>query len=296
MNNKAIRPKKALFILLLAPGVGWYVFAVIVPLIGSFVYSFFSFRGMRLDKFVGFTNYIELVNDKVFWQALTNNITITGLCIIGQLGFALIFASMLSTRMIKLKNLHRSAMFFPGVLSAVIIGFIWTIMYNKDYGLINFFLRAIHLDSLILPWLDNPKYVLLSVSVPIIWQYIGYYVVIIMAGMTAISKEVYEMADLDGVNGWQKLVYITVPLIKNTLLVCLMLCISGNMQVFDHIFVMTMGGPGTSSIVLALYAYSKTFTQGRIAYGNTVSIGILIISLLLIMITKKIVGGNKADE
>ena len=103
------------------------------------------------------------------------------------------------------------------------------------------------------------------------------------------------MAEIDGVNGWKKLIYITIPLIKSTLLVCLMLCISGNMQVFDHIFVMTNGGPGTSSSVMALYAYSKTFTQGRIAYGNTISIGILLVSLVLILITKWIVGGRKAD-
>lgn len=295
MDNKALRPSKGLFILLLGPGVIWYVFAVIVPLFGSLRYSFFSFKGMRADRFVGPANYAELATDPVFWQSFRNNIVITVLCIIGQIGLALIFAAMLNTQMAKLKNLHRAVIFFPGVLSMVIIGFIWTIMYNNDYGLINFFLRALKLDSLILPWLDDPKYVVFFISIPIIWQYVGYYMVIIMAGMSSISKEIYEMAEIDGANGWKKMVLITMPLIKNTLMVCLMLCISGNMQVFDHIYIMTMGGPGTSSTVMALYGYSKTFTQGNIEYGNTISIGILIISLVLILITKRIIGGRKVE-
>jgi len=295
MNNKAICPKKWVFFLLLVPGVAWYVFTVIVPLLGSLRYSLFSFQGMRADKFVGLANYAELVSDSIFWNSLVNNLTITLLCVIGQIGVALVFAAMLNTTVVKLKNMHRAVIFFPGVLSMVIVGFIWTIMYSNDYGLINYFLRALNLESLILPWLDDPRYVIYSISVPLIWQYIGYYMVIIMAGMSSIGKEIYEMAEIDGVNGWKKLIYITIPLIKSTLLVCLMLCISGNMQAFDHIFVMTNGGPGTSSSVMALYAYSKTFTQGRIAYGNTISIGILLVSLVLILITKWIVGGRKTD-
>lgn len=295
MDNKVLRPKKSLFVLLLGPGIAWYVFAVIVPLLGSLRYSFFSFKGMRADKFAGLANYAELVNDLLFWNSLKNNMIITVLCVIGQIGLALIFATMLNSRMAKLKNLHRAVLFFPGVLSMVIVGFIWTIMYNNDYGLINFFLRALRLDFLILPWLDDPRYVIYFVSIPIIWQYIGYYMVIIMAGMSSISGEVYEMAKIDGVNGWKELIYITIPLIKNTIIVCLMLCISGNMQVFDHIFVMTMGGPGTSSAVMALYGYSKTFTQVRIDYGNTISIGILLTSLILILITRRIIGGRKVE-
>ena len=295
MTNKMLRPKKGIFILLFTPGIIWYIFAVILPLFSSLWYSFFSFRGMGIDKFVGLANYAELIYDKIFWQSLKNNVTITILCIVGQIGIALLFAAMLNMKMVKFKNLHRSVIFFPGVLSAVIIGFIWTMMYNKDYGLINFFLEKLNLEFLILPWLDNPKHVIYFVSIPLIWQYIGYYMVIIMAGMSAISKEVYEMAEIDGVTTWGKMVYITIPLIKDTLMVCLILCISGNMQVFDHILVMTEGGPGTSSMVMAILAYNKTFEQGRIAYGNTISIGILIISLFFIVVSKLIIGGRKKD-
>lgn len=296
MYNKALRPKNHMFVLLLGPGIAWYIFAVLAPMLGSLRYSLFSFKGVRIDDFVGLANYRELISDSIFWVSFKNNILITIFCVIGQIGIALLFAMLLNTAYVRFKNLHRAFIFFPAVLSTIIVGFIWTIMYNNDYGLINYFLRLFHLDFLILPWLDDPKFVLFFVCIPIIWQYIGYYMVIIMAGMSNITKDIYEMAEIDGVTEIQKLFYITMPLIKNTLMVCLMLCISGNMQVFDYIFIMTGGGPGTSTSVMAMYGYSKTFTQFRIDYGNTISVGILIISLVIILITKRIIRGNKADD
>lgn len=295
MDNKVMQPSKKYFLLLLGPGVAWYVFSVIVPLLGSLRYSFFSFKGLRIDKFVGLANYKELIIDTVFWNSFKNNLIITILSIIGQIGIALVFATLLNASFVKFKNFHRGVMFFPAVLSTVIVGFLWTMLYNNDYGLINYALRALNLDFMILPWLDDPKLVVSFLSIPIVWQYIGYYMIIIMAGMSSIDKSVLEMADIDGVSGWTKLTKITIPLIKNTLMVCLMLCISGNMQVFEHIYVMTGGGPGTSSTVMAMYAYSKSFTQGRIDYGNTISIGILVLSLALIIIIKKLTGGSKDD-
>ncbi|MDD4495153.1 MAG: sugar ABC transporter permease [Eubacteriales bacterium] len=295
MNNKVLRPNKGVFILLLGPGLIWYSFAVIAPMLSSLRYSFFSFQGVRIKDFVGLANYFELVTDPILWSSLKNNLVITALCVVGQIGIALIFAMLLNTHYVKFKNLHRAFIFFPGVLSAVIVGFIWTIMYSADYGLIDYFLRTMKLDALILPWLDDPRYVIFFVSIPIIWQYVGYYMVIILSGMSSINREVNEMAEIDGATGMKKMIYITIPLIKNTLMVCLMLCISGNMQVFDHIFVMTGGGPGTSSTVMAMYGYSKTFTQFRIDYGNTISVGILVISLVIILVTKGIVGGKKTD-
>lgn len=296
MENNALRPKKYMFVLLLGPGIIWYVFTVIAPMLSSLRYSLFSFKGVKINKFVGLANYKELITDSVFWISFKNNLVITILCVIGQIGIALLFAMLLNTVYVKFKNFHRAFIFFPGILSTIIVGFIWTIMYNSDYGLINYFLRLLHLDSLILPWLDDPKTVLIFVCIPIIWQYIGYYMVIIMAGMSNISKDIYEMADIDGASGIQKLFSITMPLIKNTLMVCLMLCISGNMQVFDYIFIMTGGGPGTSTSVMAMYGYNKTFTQFRIDYGNTISVGILVISLVLILITKRIVEGRRINE
>ena len=127
------------------------------------------------------------------------------------------------------------------------------------------------------------------------WQFIGYYLIILLAAIQGIDQSVLEVAELDGATGWKKSWYIVMPLIKNTLMVTVMLCISGNMKTFDQIFVMTGGGPGTSSEVVALYAYNVSMNRMRYGYGSTVAIGILILSLLLILISK-IVGRKKEEE
>jgi len=296
MGSIIFRKKKSTFLLFLLPGVIWYSFVTIIPLITSFSYSFFKWSGGPNKTFIGLDNFKMLLQDEIFWQAFKNNLLITLLCVIGQIGFALTISSLLSTKFVKFKNIHRSVIFFPVVLSTIIIGFIWTMMYNKDYGIVNWFLQFLHLDFLIKPWLDDPKIVMLSISLPIIWQYIGYYMVIIMAGMTNISNEVFEMAEIDGATGFKKLIHITLPLLKNTIMVCIMLCIAGNMQVFSHIFVMTSGGPGTSSMVMAMYSYEKSFSQYQLGYGSAISIGILVVSLAMVFISRKLLGGKNDDS
>ena len=293
MNNRLVMPGKRYFLFLLGPGVLLYAFVVLLPLLRSLHDSFYRFSGIRADRFVGIRNYAQLVQDEQFLNALRNNLVITLLCVIGQIGIALVIATLLQGRGIWFRHVHRSVLFFPVVLSTVIVGFLWTMLYNRDYGLINWVLRGIGLEALIHPYLDDPKTVLLFVSLPIIWQYIGYYMVIILAGMSNVSQEIYEMGEIDGAVGWRKLVYLTMPLIRETLVVCLMLCISGNMQVMDHIYVMTGGGPGSASSVMAMYAYTKSFQQANIGYGNTVSIGILLVSLFFIVLTRRFAKGEK---
>jgi raffinose/stachyose/melibiose transport system permease protein len=120
------------------------------------------------------------------------------------------------------------------------------------------------------------------VSVPLVWQFIGMYLVIILAAMTSISSEVLEMAEIDGANGFQRAIHIVLPLIRNTLIICVMLCISGNLRTFDHIYAMTRGGPGYASSVMAQYAYNVSFMQVNMGYGSTLSLAILIISGVLV--------------
>jgi raffinose/stachyose/melibiose transport system permease protein len=116
----------------------------------------------------------------------------------------------------------------------------------------------------------------------LIWQWIGYYMVIILSAITAIDSEIFEVAEIDGANALQRAIYITLPLIKNTLLVCVTLCIAGNMKAFDHIFVMTGGGPGTDSMVMALWGW-QNFAWGKLQYANTISIGIFVLSMAVIL-------------
>ena len=253
-----------------------------VPLITAFVDSFFEWKGGPQKTFNGIQNYITLFQDATFWQSFWHNIYLVAICIVGQIGIAFIFVLMIDSKLVKLKGMHRTFGFFPSTISAVCVGFIWKMIYDYNRGILNWFLKLIgHADAAKV-WLNEPDKVMLLVSIPLIWQYIGYYMVILLSGIASIDKEIFESAEIDGANAVQRAIYIVFPLIKNTLLICIILCIAGNMKAFDNIYVMTSGGPGTSSMVMALYGYTVSFKQNNMGYGCCISVAIFVLSLIVI--------------
>ncbi len=278
----SIRPKnRVIFAYLILP-IALYVFAVFIPLVTAGFYSFFEWKGGPNKTFIGFENYATLMKDSVFWQAFSHNIYLVIACIIGQIGLAFIFVLMINSRLVKFKGIHRTFGFFPSTVSAVSIGFIWTMVYDYKRGVLNWFLNLIGRNDAVKVWLNEPGLVMLLISIPLIWQFIGYYMVIILSAISSVDKEIFEVAEIDGANGIQRAIYIVLPLIKNTLLVCVTLCVAGNMKAFDHIYVMTAGGPGNASMVMALYGYKISFAQQNMGYGSAISIGIFLSSLLVI--------------
>jgi ABC-type sugar transport systems, permease components len=293
MITKTLQPKSRYIAALLFPGLLIYAFIVILPLFTSLYYSLFDYSGGSMMKFIGIQNYVQLVQDMDFWNAFKNNLIIIVLCLVGQIGIAVIITAFMTSKLLRFKTFHRNVIFLPVVISAVVVGFLWAIIYNQDYGFLNVVLKNIGLGSLIKPWLDDPKIVMISVSIPIIWQYIGFYLVIFLSAYQSISTDIFESAEIDGATGIKKAWYITIPLLSDTMKVAIMLCIAGNMKIFDQIFVMTGGGPGNSSTVLAQYAYQNSFIMFKLGYGSTISIGILVLSLSIILISRKLGGGNK---
>lgn len=281
MQN-SIRPKnKVIFLYLLVPLL-LYVFAVFFPLVAAVFYSFFEWKGGPNRTFIGLQNYADLIKDGVFWQSFGHNIYLVLLCIVGQIGIAFIVVLLINSRLAKFKGIHRTFGFFPSTISAVYIGFIWLMIYDYKRGILNWFLNATGNHEAVQVWLNNPKLVMLLLAIPLIWQYIGYYMVILLSAISSVDQEIFEVAEIDGANGFQRAIYIVLPLIKNTLLVCVTLCIAGNMKAFDHIYNMTSGGPGNSSMVMALYGYKVSFSQQNMGYGSAISIGIFVVSLLVI--------------
>lgn len=278
----AIKPKKRVIFLYLLIPMAVYIFVVFIPLIAAFFYSFFEWKGGPNKTFIGFGNYAALIKDTTFWESFGHNMYIVIACIIGQVGLAFVFAMMISSRLVRLKGIHRTFCFFPNTISAVSIGFIWTMIYDYRRGILNWFLKLIGRPDMVKVWLNEPDLVLPLISIPLIWQYIGFYMVIIISAIASVDKEIFEVAELDGANGIQRAFHIVLPLIKNTLLVCVTLCIAGNMKVFDHIFVMTAGGPGNASNVMAMYGYKIAFDQQNMGYGTTISLAIFVLSMTVI--------------
>ena len=278
----AIKPKgRTVFLYLLVP-VAMFIFTVFVPLVTAFVYSFYEWKGGPVKTFIGLDNYVKLFNDSTFWEAFGHNIYLVVACLIGQVGIAFVLVLMVNSKLVKLKGIHRTFGFFPSTISAVCIGLIWNIIYHYQYGLLNWFLKAIGRADLTQVWLNNTDLIMLLCAIPLIWQYIGYYMVILLSAVSSIDTDILESAEIDGANAVQKAIHITLPLIKNTVLVCVTLCIAGNMKAFDSIYVMTSGGPGTSSMVMAMYGYQVSFGQSNMGYGSCISIGIFVLSLAVI--------------
>jgi len=273
--------------LLLLPGLAIYLLVTLFPTLMAVFLSFFKTRGVTVLEFVGFSNYITLLRDSNFFFALRNNLYVILLCLFGQVGLGLVIALLIYSRNLRFRKFHRNMVFTPVVLAPVVIGIIWSIIYRQD-GLLNGALRALRLDFLIQHWLDDPSIVMTYATIPIIWQCIGFYAVIYMAALSSIPEDCIESAEIDGASSLQRLWYITLPLIRNTVFICIVLAIAGNMKLFDHFFVMTKGGPGRASTVLALYAYQNMFKLNKMDYGLTISVGIIVISLVMILITKRL--------
>ncbi len=286
--NESIKPKKSVMALYLTPIYLIYLCVFILPIILAIYFSLFNFKSINVKTFVGLLYYKKLLKDPAVLVAFKNNIYLVISCLIGQVGLAFIFANLLNSSTInkKVSSLYRTVLYFPVILSAIIIGYVWTMIYDYNYGLLNYLLKLIGFSQAATPWLSNEKGIMAVISIPLIWQYVGFHLVILMAAMTSINPEIYEMAEIDGASGLRKAVSITFPLIKNTLVVCILLCVSANMKAFDHIMAMTNGGPGYSSNVLALYAYNVSFNQSNLGYGNAISVGIMIVMVIIISGTK----------
>lgn len=278
----AIR-SKGFIALALLPALLLFLVFVIVPVFWSMYYGFFNWKGLGEAKFIGLDNYVEILNDPVFWRALWNNLIIVASSIIGQIPIALILALLL-LRNSFFSRLIRSAVFMPMVLSTVVVGLIWGYIYHPQFGLANKVLEIIGLESWTRAWLSDPKVNMLAISIPINWSNIGPYMVIFIAALQNISSEINDAAKIDGATGWKKLTQVTLPMIWGTVIVTLILCISGSLKAFDHVIVMTGGGPAQSTELLATYMYNNTFDVYRYGYGSAVSTMIIIISALLITI------------
>lgn len=271
-----------------------YVFIVIIPLINAFYYSLNTTYSYNLT-WTGFNNYIKLINDDLFWFSLKNNIIIISVSIIFQVGPAFIVMVLMSSKFVFKSKFVQSLFFFPCVISPLVIAYVWQIMYNNRTGIINQLLAIVDLGSLKQNWLSDPNIVMTSICIPLAWQFIGYYLVILLAGFSSIDKEVLEVAEIDGATGFKKAIYIIIPLVKNTVNVTVLICITGGMKIFDQIFALTGGGPGYASNVLAMYSYTTSFTENNYGYGSTISIAMLLISLLIVITISKVRGAMKND-
>lgn len=261
------------------------VFAVVVvwPVIQSARYSMYSWNGLGpLSDFVGLDNYRQLLADPIFWKALGNNIFILLWSLAVQIPLAVMLAILLTGR-IKGLGFFRTVYFSPFVLSSVVVGLLWQWVYNPSFGLANSLLGSIGLEQLKSSWLGSERTVMASIMVVSTWRDLGFYVVILVAAIQGIPEELYSAAKVDGASGWQLHRYITVPLLRRTLLTVSVLSTIGALQFFDLVWVMTGGGPYHSSEVVTTYMFKMAFQLRDWGYATTLAFVLFCITFVVVV-------------
>ena len=274
--------------------IGYLVFKL-VPLIMAGVLSFTKWNvatSLSNMKFVGFSNFVRMFQDPVFWDSFWNTIIYSVAMVPIAIFLSLIFAVILDKYVFG-KGLLRLAFYLPNISSMVAVSIVWMILFIPSYGMINQFLMSIGISN---PpkWLMGESTSLLSIIIVGVWQRLGYNIIIILAGLQGVSQTLYEAAEIDGANGVQKFFYITIPSLSNTMFFLTMISFISSFQVFTPVNVMTQGGPGTSSSVLVYYIYKSAFQNNDIGYASAMA-WMLFFLVFTFSAVRMIIGRKKKD-
>ena len=270
--KKPLSYKLNIFLFLL-PALLLFICVLIAPIIMSFVYSLTKWNGFTTPEFIGFKNYVELFTSKSIniFRALKNVFLLALLSCCIQLPFALWLALRLS-RPIKGKSALLSIYFMPVLISTVVIGQLWLKIYNPDYGVLNVLLRSLGLDSWTRIWLGDKKTALAAAFVPVLWQYVGYHMLLLYAGVKSVPTELREAAMLDGATDGQVNRFIVLPYIKPIIKISVIFAVTGSLKSFDLIYVLTNGGPLHKTEVPSTLMISMLFLRNRYGMGSTIAV------------------------
>ncbi|WP_130860591.1 carbohydrate ABC transporter permease [Gracilibacillus phocaeensis] len=288
--DRVLKNKTAILIFIL-PALLVYLLTVFVPIIWSMYLSLFSWDGIFDKIFIGLDNYKKMfLSDNAFWKAYLNNIIFLFIVVSIQIALGLVAAFAL-TKINKFRNLLKTLYFIPAIVSSVAIAELFRTMYSLNpMGMINYLLGFLGLETLQTAWLSEIETVLVAVSLPEAWRFIGLYMVILYAALLSIPKEVIEAAEIDGANEFKIFRYIKFPLIKPIVLIALVMSITGALKGFDIPFILTGGGPGYNSELLTTYMYNQAFSTMQYGYGSAIAVFIVLQSLIIVGLLRKYIG------
>lgn len=278
-----MRNRKTISLLLfILPGLTIYTLFQIYPIVSGFYYGLTDWDGFSPNvNFVGLENFKDLSNDPLIFKSIKNTIILTILVVIIQNILAL-FVAILLDKKLKGVAFFRVVYFIPVLLSTAVVGFIWSTIYNPIIGSWSVFFNFLGLESIAkLDMLGNSNTALYAIIFVVIWQYLGYSMIIYLAGLQTIPKDLYEAADIDGANRWMKFKHVTFALISPALTINMVLSTIGCLKMFDHVFVLTGGGPGNASQVVGTAIFTVAFNNNRFGYGVSLSILLFIVVAII---------------
>lgn len=263
---------------MLLPTIVIFAVFMIYPILYSFYLSFTEFTGGTYN-FVGLRNYIELFHDPVFYKALFNTFFYLIIQVPVMISLALLLAVLVEQKFVRGKGFFRMATFLPTITSLVAYSLVFKVLFNTNYGLINYIVEFFGGEKI--QWIYSAWPARASIIISITWRWVGYNMIILLAGIQAIPTEMYESASLDGASFWQQLFYITIPAIKPIILFTTITSTIGTLQLFDEPYILTQGGPNYATITLGEYLYDNGFTYLKFGFASALGyVMVIIIGLL----------------
>ncbi|SMH45985.1 carbohydrate ABC transporter membrane protein 1, CUT1 family [Rathayibacter oskolensis] len=273
----------------LIPGLVLFTAIILVPLVWNVYLSFTDWRGIRPPEFIGLENWIELSQDAKFWTSFRNSIAMIVAMVIVPTLLGLVLAALLFDVIGRkfggrVASFLRATYYLPQILPVAIAAIVIGWILRPENGALNTILDSIGLGALQSNWLGSPDTALLSIMFVMVWVQLGYPVVIFMAALQRVDPEMYEAAELDGANWYQRFRFITISAIRPEIFVVTLTCTIAALKVFGPIYALTGGGPGTSTIVPSYYSYIQFFQSQQVGYGATIATALTIVVVIVAMI------------
>ena len=267
------------------PSLLLFLVFVVYPYAQAMYFSLTKWRGLTpKPTFIGLANFEKLLGDALFWNALKHNLIYLISLPLITIVIALYLAFLLTHGKARFRKFYRIAFFFPQVMSLVAIGVLWSFIYHPTIGILSSLTGLFGLEKPI-AWLGNPDVALIAVGAVVVWQAVGFYVVLFMAGMDSIPESFYEAATIDGATRWDLFWRITLPLLWDTIRTALVFLAIGATNMFAITQTMTQGGPNRSTDVLSTYVYERAFLSGKFGYATAVAVAMFLLAFALSVLT-----------
>ncbi|KAB8294651.1 carbohydrate ABC transporter permease [Bifidobacterium avesanii] len=269
-------------LLFIAPNFIGFLFLVLGPVLSLFYVAFSKWSAFGFPQFNGLTNWQRMAHDSQFWASFWQTIYYAVVHIPLTLILAFALAVILNSKL-KGKAFFRTVAFFPYITSIVAAAQVWNMLFDPNAGVVNQFIRFFT-RGWAPGWLSTTEWAMPAVIIVGTWREVGYFMILLLAGLQTIPHELYEAAEVDGANGWQRFWKITVPCMRPTLFFVMVTLTIGSFKILDLTLVMTNGGPGTSTYVLAQYVYEQAFDRGNYGYSGSVSLVLFALCMVVTII------------
>lgn len=289
-KRKSLMTRKNAPYLFLTPMIILFSVFMIYPVIKSLILSFQNFtEGQYI--FCGLENYTTLLKDEVFWKSLKNTFIYLAVQVPVMVVLSLVLGVMIEQAFLKFRSGFRMSIFLPSVTALVAYSIVFKLLFNTDFGIINSALRTLGFDGV--DWLNTIWGARFAIIAAITWRWTGYNTIIMIAGLKNIPLELYESADIDGANAFQKFFYITIPMVKSIMLFVSITSTIGTLQLFDESFVLTGGGPNNATITIGHYLYNTGFSYYKFGYAAAISYALVVIIGILSIIQFRMSKGGE---